>query len=611
MKQLGILDSAFINMEHKNVPQHIGSFGIYDQSTAPGGKVRFKSLIKHFENQLKKIPLFRTKLIQSPGRFARPYWLVDDDFDMEFHLRHIALPKPGDWRQLCILLARLHSRPIDMSRPLWESYVIEGLDNIDGLPENCFVIYTKIHHSIVDGGGADNFMAAIHDLEPKTHDDEDDEKFEAEIEPSRNDLIRSGAQSYLGNIWNLTKGSYGLVNDIGKSAVKLARGQLKAPPTNAPTTRFNSPVSPHRVVESAAFSLDDFKLVKKKTDTKINDVALAIISGALRKYLDAHDEHPDTSLVASVPINMRTRNGDNGEANQVGAIFASLSSDIDDPVERILRIHQNTDEAKEFGEEAPLKDALKLVGAMSPRVTKMLVNAYVDNKITKHLPLKINTVISNVPGPNFPLYCSGAKLVQYHGLGVLTPGVGIFHLIFSYCGKISVTVLADREMMPDPSFYRECLEASFNDLKVAVENISEEDIQTMKDDIAGIDHETLALPEAVEGETLPDTDVLEGKAPSSDKKTPAPEKKATAVEDKVVAVDNKPAQPEIEPAAEEVVPKKKTAARKVAKSSGQAQRPVRSTSRRVASTKAKAAVDKTVAAKAERTVAPKEKKKVS
>ena len=338
-------------------------------------------------------------------------------------------------------------------------------------------------------------MAAIHDLEPMVHDGEEEEIFEAEKLPTRNDLIMTSTQNYIGNIWNLTKGSYGLMNDIGKSAVKLAKGELKAPPTSAPTTRFNNPVGPHRVIESAVFSLDDFKAIKNKTGTKINDVALAVIGGALRKYLDAHDEHPDKSLAASVPINMRTRTGDNGDANQVGAIFASLNSDIDNPIERILRIHKNTDEAKEFGEEAPLKDALKLVGALSPRVTKMLVNAYVDNKVTKHLPIKINTVISNVAGPNFPLYCSGAKLLNYHGVGVLTPGVGIFHLVFSYCGKLSVTILADRQMMPDPEFYRQCLEDSFADLQTSVGNASEEEIVAVK---LKIDQEDEPAPKALE-----------------------------------------------------------------------------------------------------------------
>jgi hypothetical protein len=130
-------------------------------------------------------------------------------------------------------------------------------------------------------------------------------------------------------------------------------------------------------------------------------------------------------------------------------------------------IHKSTDEAKEFGEQTPLVDALKLAGVFSPRLTKGLINFYIDNKLTEHLPVNISSVISNVPGPPFPLYCSGAKLVQYHGVGLLTPGVGLFHLVMSYCGKITISIIADRDIMPDPSFYRECLEKSFKELKAA------------------------------------------------------------------------------------------------------------------------------------------------
>lgn len=474
MKQLGVLDAAFINMEHKNVPQHIGSIGIYDQATAPDGKVRFKSLIRHFERQIKKIPMFRTRLIQAPGGFTRPYWIVDDNFDVEFHLRHIALPYPGDWRQLCIQVARLHSRPLDMSRPLWEAYVIEGLKDIDGIPKDCFAIYVKIHHSLIDGGGGSEFMAAIHDLEPVVHEEDlPDETFEADARPSRMQLFNTSTKNYINNAWNLTKGGYGLTQEAARTAVKLVKGELKAPPMDAPTTRFNQPVSPYRVVESSSLSLDDFKMVKDLTGTKINDVALAVVSGAMRKYLEAHNEMPERSLVASLPINMRTRVGDTGEGNQVGSIFTSLNSHIDDPVERLKAIHHSTNEAKDFGENTPARDALKLAGAMSPRLTKFLLDAYVDNKLTRHSPLKINTVVSNIMGPNFPLYCCGAKLLRYHGLGVLTPGVGIFHLIFTYCGEITLTILADRAIMPDPAFYRECMDSAFEELKEAVKNDQE------------------------------------------------------------------------------------------------------------------------------------------
>ena len=135
MKQLGILDSAFVNLEQTNTPQHVGGMGIYDPSTAPGGFVRFKDVIASFERRLGDLPLFRTRLVEVPGGLDRPYWIKDANFDVEFHLRHIALPQPGDWRQLCIQTARLHSRPLDMSRPLWEAYIIEGLDNIPNPPD--------------------------------------------------------------------------------------------------------------------------------------------------------------------------------------------------------------------------------------------------------------------------------------------------------------------------------------------------------------------------------------------------------------------------------------------------------------------------------------------
>lgn len=564
MKQLGILDSAFINMEHKNVPQHIGSFGIYDQSTAPGGKVRFKSVIRHFEHQIKKIPLFRTRLIQAPGRFARPYWLVDDNFDVEFHLRHIALPHPGDWRQLCILIARLHSRPIDMSRPLWESYVIEGLDNIEGLPKNCFVIYTKIHHSIVDGGGADGFMAAIHDLEPILHEDEEeDEIFEAEAKPTPYELVSTSTKSYFNNVWNLTRGGFDLSREVGKSAVKLAKGELKAPPTDAPATRFNNPVSPYRVIESSQFDFEDFRSIKNKTQTKVNDVALAVVSGAMRKYLDAHKEHPETSLVASVPMNMRTRNGDTGDANQVGSIFTSLNSTVDDPIERLLAIHRSTDEAKEFAENAPLKDALKLAGAMSPRVTKSLIDTYVDHQLTKHLPMKINTVVSNVPGPNFPLYCSGAKLIQYNGLGVLTPGVGIFHLVFTYCGQVSITVMSDREMMPDPGFYRECMDASFSELKEALDNISDEDLSKAIGQHASMEERVENVIKQAE-EAIEQAEEVTQAAAEETAEAPKPKRKRVA---KKASSSSSNKTSEGESAEEAPKPKRKRAARKASSSS--------------------------------------------
>jgi diacylglycerol O-acyltransferase len=468
MKQLGILDSAFINLEHPNTPQNIGGLGIYDQSTAPGGAVRFKEVITSFERKLKKLPLFRTRLVQVPGGYDRPYWIKDDKFDMEFHLRHIALPKPGDWRQLCILIARLHARPLDMSRPLWEAYIIEGLDNIPHLPKDSFAVYTKMHHSLLDGAGGSSFMSALHDLEPNPAACEEEEiAHDGELQPSSFNMFTRGTVNTARNSIDLVKGLYKNGFEIGKSVLDVARGRVPMPDIRAPKTRFNNPVGPYRVFEATMFDLEEIKDIKNATNSKVNDVALAIIAGGIRHYLERHNELPLESLSAIMPLNMRTRRGDNDENNQIGSIFASIHTDIEDPIERIHAIHKSTDEAKEFGEQTPLVDALKLAGVFSPRLTKGLINFYIDNKLTEHLPVNISSVISNVPGPPFPLYCSGAKLVQYHGLGLLTPGVGLFHLVMSYCGTVTVTIVGDRDIMPDPAFYRECIDKSFNELKAA------------------------------------------------------------------------------------------------------------------------------------------------
>ena len=151
MQQLNGLDSAFLFMETPNAPMHLGSVAIFDPSTAPGGVVRFKRIIQTLEERAHLAPYLRQRLYEVPFNLDFPYWVRDESFDPEFHIRHIALPKPGDWRQLCIQVARLQSRALDRSRPLWELYVIEGLDNVEGIPKGCFALVSKTHHAAIDG----------------------------------------------------------------------------------------------------------------------------------------------------------------------------------------------------------------------------------------------------------------------------------------------------------------------------------------------------------------------------------------------------------------------------------------------------------------------------
>jgi WS/DGAT/MGAT family acyltransferase len=470
MKQLGILDAAFINLEQTNTPQHVGGMGIYDPSTAPGGFVRFKDVIAGFERRLGSMPLFRTRLVEVPGGVDRPYWVKDANFDVEFHLRHIALPEPGDWRQLCIQVARLHSRPLDMSRPLWEAYIIEGLDNIPNLPKGCFAVYTKMHHSLVDGAGGSSFMAALHDLvpDPGEEDEPDAEPRLVDAEPATTELLAKASVNSVKNTLQVARGSVTTLRDLGKYALDIARDEIPAPDVSAPKTILNKAVGPHRVFDAAEFPLEGFKDIKNAAGVTINDVALGVVGGALKRYLEAKGELPEGgSLAAALPLNMRTRRGVTDENNQVGSVFASMHTEIEDPLERLKAVRESTDEAKRSGEASPLVDAMMLAGVFSPAFTKTVAGMWARNQWSRFIPMNVSTCISNVAGPDFPLYCAGAKMVDYYGLGVLTPGMGIFHLVFSYSGKVTLSVLADRDIIPDPELYHDCLVASYEELYAA------------------------------------------------------------------------------------------------------------------------------------------------
>ncbi len=469
MKQLGILDSAFINLEQGNTPQHVGGLGIYDPSTAPGGFVRFKQVIANFEQRLNRLPLFRTRLVEVPGGLDRPYWVKDANFDVEFHLRHIALPQPGDWRQLCIQVARLHARPLDMSRPLWECYVIEGLDNIPELPAGSFAVYTKMHHSLVDGAGGAAFMAALHDLDakPKPEEDSKDLPLLVDRDPTSAELLGRAAVNNVKNSIDMARGALTLGRDLGSFALKIMRKQIPMPDVQSPRTRFNGPVGPYRIFEATNFSMDEFKQVKDLTGVKLNDVALAVVGGALARYLAAKDETPEGALAATLPVNLRTRRAMTDDNNQVGSIFASLHTNISDPLERLKAIHISTSEGKEFGQASPLLDTIKAAGILNPAITRAAASLWAKRHLSRLSPLNVSTVITNVPGPNFDLFCAGARMVQYQGLGLLTPGVGLFHTVFTQSHRVNLSVLGDREIMPDPEFYIQCVQESWADLYAA------------------------------------------------------------------------------------------------------------------------------------------------
>lgn len=477
MKQLSNQDAGFIYGESNNTPMHIAGVGIYNPSTAPGGRLGHKDILKYVQDRIHFAPTLRHKLVEVPMGLDRPYWIEDPDFDIEFHIRHIALPQPGDWRQLCILLSRLHSRPLDLSRPLWEAYIIEGLDKVEGLPKGSFAIMVKIHHAAVDGTSGQAIFAALHDLTADAQAVASDKPLTVERPPTNIELLIRSLSNNIKRPLTQTKAVYKTAPKMLRNALKAYRGKLPAGSRlKVPDTRFNKSLEPHRVFEGVHFSLDDIKAIKNQVGhgSTVNDVMLAIVAEAMQTYLTHHGEEHTESFCAMLPQDLRQTHERNDLGNKVGGLFADLHSNIKNPVERLIAIHTSTSEAKEF---ALAMDTAAIVqnymgGFLNPNLGKSLNRLMQNTRLLERAgPLAANALITNIPGPNFPLYHAGAEMVAYWGIPPVLDCIGLGHAIFSYNGRISVSALACRSMMPDPAFYAQCLKDAFEHLKTQAEQL--------------------------------------------------------------------------------------------------------------------------------------------
>lgn len=467
MQQLSGLDASFLYLETGNTPMHIGSLSIYDQSTAPGGRVTFKEILRFFDERLHKARAFRQRVVRVPLSLDHPFWIEDPDFDLEFHVRHIALPKPGDWRQLCIQTARLHARPLDLRKPLWEAYVIEGLDNVVGVPEGSFALVTKIHHAAIDGISGAAMSAAIHDLSPDAEVEGPETPWQPERLPTGLELLGQSAMHSVSAPLRFGRLLYRSAPSLARVVGGLASGQLRIP-TRVPRTRFNGTVSAHRVFDGRAFDLNEIKAIKNsQPGTTVNDVVVSVCGGALRKYLEAKNELPEESLVAMAPMSVRPDDKRSSAGNLVTAMSLPIRSDLADPLERLLAVSAESTQAKKLAYTMGPNLAADAAEFLPSTVSGLIARSYANSGLADRISPVVNTVITNIPGVNVPLYSMGSRMVATFGLGPVVHGLGLFQPVVSYNNVITISAIADRDMMPDPSFYCKCLEAAYRELKLA------------------------------------------------------------------------------------------------------------------------------------------------
>ncbi len=477
MQQLSAQDAQFLYMETNKSFSQVTSVSIFDPSTAPEETVRFKQIIEHVRQRLHTSPIYKRRIYHVPLELDYPYWIEDEHFDIEYHIRHGRLPHPADWRQLCIHLARFHSRPLDMQRPPWEMYVIEGLDNIEGIPKGSYALATKIHHAAADGMAIVNFFGGLMDLDLQG----------TPVVPSRQ---RINSERYE-KPSPMQMGVRGLVNTV-RSPIKVADTFMRYAPTivqtlkqevsdrqreakqSVPSTRFNLETSPHRVFDSVRFELDDFKPIRELCKgSTINDVVLTICSGALRHYLGHHKELPAQSLKAFAPVNTRKSaagaNQPEQPGNNISTMSPTLHTNIADPVERLTAIYTETKQQKaaKRGISARLMtDVTKHIPASTQLLAaRLMMRSEMSGRMT-------NVCISNVPGPQVPVYMNGAKLVHSMGLGPLADRMGLFIAVTSYNNRITFSVTSCRRSMPDIDFFIDCLRLSKEELSDAASKLA-------------------------------------------------------------------------------------------------------------------------------------------
>ena len=459
MEQLSGLDGAFLAMETRTVFGHVGSVCIVDAGVVAGAEsgLTLEHLTRVIGSRLSLVPLFRRRLITVPFGLDHPYWIQDPGFDIGFHVRELALPAPGNDGQLAEQVARLHARPLDRGRPLWEVYLISGLRG------GRAAIYSKIHHSAIDGVSGGDILTALLDVSPQGPELPAVEVFEGERPPDPTWLLARSAVALVRQpiqavrlAADLARSVPVIANAIGPSLAQRRAGKgsgdlLSQTGLLAPVTPFNAPLSQHRRWAFANLPLAEVKKLRGVHDIAgltVNDVVMALCAGALRRWLQLHDALPVVPLVAAVPVSVRTRDQKGTYGNRVSMMLSALPTNLADPGDRLGAMHESMRAAKDQHDAIPAS----LLADVSQFAMPVLANQAWRLSARLRLLERVgpfNLIISNVPGPRVPLYLAGAELLAYYPVSAVVDGQGLNITVMSYRDTLFFGLIACRDLVPD------------------------------------------------------------------------------------------------------------------------------------------------------------------
>jgi diacylglycerol O-acyltransferase len=442
MDRLSGLDASFLYLETPAQLMHVCGVIVLDPSTMPE-PYSFAALRDGIESRVQEVPDFTRKLRRVPLGLDHPIWVHDRHFDIDRHVHRLALPAPGGYGELTELTSHLAGLPLDRSRPLWEMWVIEGYE------DDKVVVFSKMHHATVDGVSGSNLISHLCSLEADAPPMSLAGTPKYGRDPRQGELFGRGLMSIVTRPLSAVRLVTPSAQLITKTVGRARAGTAMAAPFSAPRTSFNGTITGHRSIALANLDIEDIRQIKNATGTTVNDVVLAVAGGALRSYLLDRDELPSSSLLATVPVSVRSSSKRTTGANKVSALFAKLGTDTEDPLERLRDMAERNKNAKEHHQAISADSLQDWAEFAAPRTFGLAVRAYAGLKLPEKHPVVHNLVISNVPGPPVPLYFMGAEILGLYPLGPVFHGAGLNITVMSNNGQMHVGIIACRESMPD------------------------------------------------------------------------------------------------------------------------------------------------------------------
>lgn len=445
MGQLAGLDAMFLYGETPSMHLHVCGLIVLDTSSMPGG-YRFETIRQMLVDRMPRIPAARQVLTPVPFGVSRPYWFDDPHLDIDRHLHRVALPAPGDTRALATLIGDVASRPLHRDRPLWEMWVVEGLET------ERVALAVKMHHSTIDGISGANVMGQLFDLNPTDSQGPSQlSEYNPEHAPSPAALFADALVSRLAQPWELATLIPATALRAASTVWRIARGEPRrasaAAPFSAPRTSFNASISPRRSVAFTDIALADVKEVKDALGVTVNDVLTAVVGGALRRYLDDRGELPESSLLAAAPVSVHDQVGGEG-TTKVSVMFSKLATDEKDPLHRVATIAETNGRAKEIQRLVGADTLLRWAKHFPFHAIGLGARLYSSFHLSEHHPVVHNLILSNVPGPPIPLYLAGARLVGLYPFGPIMDGAGLNITVLSQEDRVGIGVISCPELMP-------------------------------------------------------------------------------------------------------------------------------------------------------------------